>query len=234
MTQINSKSLSIHENELQEAFKELRKAEENFLQKLKLPIIDFDNPLFTLAEYGWYVNMDINVMDLVKAIEFINLGKIDEMDEYMKSLFESRTKNIFQKAINLFPTRKHPILEAQKTFELAFYYSTIPLLFCQIDGIAEDIAKRKFFLNTKINGKFTPEISEWAKSLPDSRRLVAGSLLGKGAFQLHHSQPNKINFTRHSILHGETNDYGTKSNTLKVISLLGYLCDIAKPRKTQN
>jgi hypothetical protein len=54
---------------------------------------------------------------------------------------------------------------------------------------------------------------------------MCAALLNKGAFQMHSSQQNRISFTRHSVLHGEVNDYGTKINSLKAISLLTYISE---------
>ncbi len=42
---------------------------------------------------------------------------------------------------------------------------------------------------------------------------------------MHASQENRLPFTRHSVLHGETSDYGTKINSLKAISLLTYISE---------
>jgi hypothetical protein len=199
-------------------------------QSIQLPPLD---PfLKDLAVYGWYVDFSMNVMDIFKAKKFINESNITAMDEMMGDLVSQRIESLVQNICKKFPAREKPLNEAFEAHSKEMYFVAIPVFLAQIDGICDEVTTKKFFINHHKEGQFIPQISEWAKSLGDARKLLAGVLLTKGAFQLHHSQHNEITFTRHSILHGDSSDYGTRINSLRVISLLAYLFDIFTPRRS--
>lgn len=242
ISKINSEIVSplkdLHDiqEKIHDAIEQKNKSYERFLSKvlnfnpLKL---DFKSPsldpiLINLSAYGWYVSYDVDVYRLFDAQRFLNAGKVKEMDELMYNLQEKRVPMIIDNFNKRFPHRALIINEAYKAYQNQMYYVCIPTFLSQIDGICEDMTNKKFFLNKRKTN--LPEVSEWAEGLSDTRKYLIAVLLTKGAFQLHRSELNKINFTRHSVLHGESLDYGSKINALRIISLLGFLDDIFIPR----
>lgn len=103
----------------------------------------------------------------------------------------------------------------------------MPVVFAQIDGLSYELTGYKFFDNDRRT--YAPEIAKWVDahaSVSSLEEAYLSVLLNKGAFQKHRSNPNLISFTRHSILHGETTDYGTEINSLKAFSLLVFVSDM--------
>lgn len=135
---------------------------------------------------------------------------------------------IEQKLIVRHPTRKLVLEAAFRAHNMAEYFLSTPVFLAQADGICADGTTYKLFLTNDKKHGYTPKVSEWAntKLSVSLHKTLASALVNKGAFQLHHSVPNRIKVTRHSILHGESIDYGNEVNSLKAISLVVYLSDL--------
>ncbi len=128
------------------------------------------------------------------------------------------------------PNRSDAIEQALKAHEAGLFYASMPVVFAQIDGLSYELTGYKFFDNDRRT--YEPEIAKWVAANAGTSSLdvaFLSVLLDKGAFQKHRNNPNRISFTRHSILHGETTDYGTEVNSLKAFSLLLFLSDMCTP-----
>lgn len=182
-----------------------------------------------LAKYGWYTNYSFSLIDITEAYKLLKEEKIDEFDEYMSSKIHEQYEEIKKTLIERHLDRQKPLMAAFRAHEMKEYFLSIPVWLAQTDGISKDLTQLQFFLNNK---DFSPKVSSWAKETPKIWMHVAlcAALLDKGAFQKHQSQPNKINITRHSVLHGESNDYGSELNSFKALSLLIYISDVMTPR----
>jgi hypothetical protein len=126
------------------------------------------------------------------------------------------------------PARKLPLEACFRAHNNKDYYLSIPAIFTQCDGISKDKTGFSFFKNKSESGNRIPKTESWVNQsiAINLHKALASALTKKGAFQLHFSEKNKIDITRHSVLHGESIDYGTEINSLKAISLMIYLSDI--------
>lgn len=246
-------------NNMEEVFKSIK--ERNKLFRLESDVIDvvnkmrqakslskIQNPFFEreqrdnkyeeaiataileLAQYGWYVNYEFSPIDIVEAYKFCKKNDIESLDAFMSPMVSNQVKHIESLLIERHSERSKPLEAAFRAHRSKEYYLSIPVFFAQADGISKDLSQFQFFLNNK---QFSPQVSSWAEANPKIWIHVAlcAALKQKGAFQKHFTEPNKIGFTRHSILHGESNDYGTEINSLKAISLVSYISDVMSPLK---
>lgn len=180
-----------------------------------------------LAEYGWYINYHFVPVTIVRAAGLINETSTVEIDRFMINEINPKLSLIESKLIARHPTRQLVLEAGFRAHRMGEYYLSIPVFLAQADGICYDHTTFKFFLDKK-RKKYIPQVAEWAetKVLLAFHKALASALKDKGAFQLHYSSPNKIGITRHSILHGESVDYGNEINSLKAISLIAYLSDL--------
>ena len=180
-----------------------------------------------LAEYGWYINYHFVPIMIVKAAGLINETSTVELDKFMKDELDPKLTLIEEKLIGRHPARQLVLEAAFRAHRMGEHYLSIPVFLAQADGICEEGTEYKLFLN---DTKRQPKVAQWVKGklAASLHKTLASALTDKGAFQLHHSSPNKIAITRHSILHGECIDYGNEINSLKAISLIAYLSDLVQ------
>ena len=126
------------------------------------------------------------------------------------------------------PSSNFLISSAFKAHREGRFELSIPVLLAQTDGVCVDIAEGAFFMSEKgrKKGDRRPKTAAYVKRF-ESDVLWSALLSPLG-------QALPINFTfdergedfkglnRHLVMHGESNDYGTRINGLKCISLLSY------------
>jgi hypothetical protein len=200
------------------------KSNENKYQK------GISNAILEFAEYGWYVNYEFSPIDIAEAYKLCKKNDIEGLDVYMSQKVSNQLDHIKSILIKRHFNRLKPLEAAFRAHDSKEFYLSIPVFFAQADGISKDLSQFQFFLN---NRDFSPKVSSWAEANPKIWIHIAlcAALKEKGAFQKHHLQSNKIDITRHSVLHGESNDYGTEINSLKAISLVSYISDVMSPRE---
>lgn len=174
----------------------------------------------TAAENGWFPNEFL-------AIDFMNYvieGK-DSLDTYMLKELEETSENIHKSLIDEFPERKHILDVAFNLHAQENYIAAIPLFLSQTDGICAQKIGRYLFTE---HDKRISKIQDFIEKYPEKVIILApllqntqfGASISKGSRKLKDKAPN-----RSGILHGSRKhlDYGTKLNSLKCISLLGYI-----------
>lgn len=155
----------------------------------------------------------------------------DKSDVANKKMTEYYTENlnrIFKELSSRHINRKEIFEQILSGFNKGEYYTIIPCILSQVDGICFDFTKKKFFIKEKDN-KYLPQISsELEKSVGNFVAIYLSPLRNQTPIMAQEKQisefPCKLN--RHEILHGINTDYGTKENSLKVISLLKYISDL--------
>lgn len=185
--------------------------------EIEKSIRKYPNSLKMLAEYGWY-------WPFFDFPPTINSKNVNEVDEMMVALIKDNITKIEDDLINEFSHRAKPITAAIKAHKKKEYDLSIPVFFAQTDGICKELIGRNFFGADRSNG-FKPYTYAWTE------QFRAFSILGilteplkhKGGLNKHHSEDNLIGITRHSVLHGESSDYGNALNSNKALSLLYYV-----------
>lgn len=182
-----------------------------------------------LAQEGWFISPDMPLTEPIEAATLVLDGKAVEAESLLANYFESRLDEIEATLVAALPQRAKLISSAFAAHREGKFELAIPVLLAQTDGVCIDIADRALFM------------SERGRKKGDSRRpgtapFVEGfqndALWSALLSPLGQALP--INFTeaergddftglnRHTVLHGEALDYGTKVNSLKSISLLSY------------
>lgn len=217
---------------------ELRKNLEGFAEQLAkaMEILEKEAPIgiLELSKYGWYLGYDSLPKTSVELGRKLNKGKSKEVDEILIEYYEEELDLVEKRVIGRNPNRKHIIKEAFDNHRNKRYYSSIVLFLTLIDGLCYDETKKLYFKN---NGKlqrskiYKPaveeEISKKEKFIIQGFEIPMNQSTG---INEHTDNINKfpVRLNRHEILHGMDYKYGTKINSLKVISLLNYINDIVR------
>ncbi|MGN7721775.1 hypothetical protein [Chitinophaga sp. 22620] len=184
--------------------------------------------LIELASFGWYINLSFSMGEMKKMKQLLEEKKIQELNVFMCKVLQEDYKAFKESLVKAYPDRRQPLEAAFEAHEKGQYYLSIPVFFAQTDGICKQHTQFLFFSKEGKERGHEPKVKRWAmvEMCEGFHRTMAAGLLCNGAFQLHESLPNNLSFTRHSVLHGESSDYGTELNSMKAISLLHYVKDI--------
>jgi len=111
-----------------------------------------------LGDNGWYLNMDFELGLAVQLLKMLRDGRSREVDDYLMQYFQSELKEITNGLTIRHPTRKHIFEEIIFCVENGKFFTAIPAVLSQVDGICSDMIRVKFF--AKDNKKdFKPKIS---------------------------------------------------------------------------
>lgn len=153
---------------------------------------------------------------------FLN-GNIAEAENSLAIHFEDRLYEIEDSISTKFPNRAHIFRSAFAAHRKKDYVLCIPILLAQTDGICKETVDQYLF--TKKNRK--PSTAIYVGQLASETFMAAllsplATTLPIGASE-HERDECFSALNRHMVLHGESLDYGTKLNSLKVISLVNYV-----------
>lgn len=206
------------EKPIGEIYPEFKVAWKNFLSKSPKGIAE-------LAKYGWYVNNDFAPGFILGLLEGLSKGNVKKVDNVLSDYYENEIENIQAIIMRNNPKRKAILTEAFDNHYNERYFSSITLMLTQIDGICNERFNENFFKSS--NGK--PLLSD---------KLLNNNVLYKQIFGHLFSENTAINkrtdklkgfpvkLNRHAILHGMDYDYNTKINSLKIISMFGFINDL--------
>lgn len=214
-----------------DTFKEIGNSLKNYTEETS-------EDLLIIAQHGWFIELDSEIYFPSLIAEKFNSNKILEGDDLMIEYYSTHLDLIFDNLIKRHPNRKEFFLQALKSYRSGNHYILIPSLLSQIDGICFDFTKKKFFIKEKKN-KYLPQVTaELEKSADNFLNLYLSPLQNQTPIMAREESMVKFpcSLNRHEILHGISTNYGTKINSLKVLSLLKYLSDLLTDldRKTLN
>jgi len=200
-----------------------------------------------LSTRGWWIlQRDIN--GPVKR-ELLRLGreaKTSEIDCYLCSIFNANDGARLQERIEAWfnlpylADRKQIILDSLEVHKAGKWTLVIPALLPLIDGIMRGFRKQH------LRPSKSPNKVMHADKFADYYRRKQPKLFGKSfaSFMQEHmfakfdvnNGPVPSSINRHAILHGETFDYATEANSLKVFLLLDtisqFIQTVERRRKT--
>lgn len=175
-----------------------------------------------LAEEGWFFNPEIPV-SILHEIESRIRENSDKVWDWLDDFFRNHLDSVEQRLLISYPKRARVLTHAFRAHRRDEYSLSIPVFLAQADGIFSEIfPKKSLFMYGKresaINARASRAGEEWIEvflyplSLP--LPLWMPEFLRGESFS---------GLNRHQILHGESVDYDTERNSLKAVSLLGYL-----------
>jgi len=220
--------------------RELQQAQQAISEYLN-DILELSQSIHSLPSEGWYF-----------SLQFIDSLAISNLQEYMQkdpAAFESDVINIFdkqlsaieKKLITAFPKRAHLLSNAFKHHREADYNASIVLALTQADGISKEIFSVKdkngnpvavgFFDLIRTQAEIRAQKLAFAFELPENSIFsVLYNQLAKDdrndSLVLEGNTIRLSDLNRHAIVHGESVDYGTLTNSVKAILLLDFIEDL--------
>ena len=175
-----------------------------------------------LAEEGWFFNPEIPV-SILHEIEPRIRENPDKVWNWFDDFFRNHLDSIERRLAKSYPKRARFFGGAFSAHRQGEYSLSIPVFLSQADGVFSEIfPKKSLFMSGKRESAISTHASQTGEGwigvfmyplsimlplwMPESRRGEFFSGLN-----------------RHQVLHGESVDYDTERNSLKSISLLGYL-----------
>ncbi len=185
--------------------------------------------LVRLGERGWYLDLEMPLPWLWELDRAIASGDHQGAEEALVEYFDTQRDKIKGRLIKWFPARA-------RIFECAFAAHargecelSVPLFLIQADGICQELIGIQLF--KRRDG--VPVLAKHVESVPEDTF--------RAAFLHPLAQPLPISASakeressfldarnRHAVLHGESVDYGTATNSLKAMSLLSYVADVLR------
>ncbi|HYR76593.1 MAG TPA: hypothetical protein VEM96_12210 [Pyrinomonadaceae bacterium] len=184
----------------------------------------------SLAERGWYVLPNMPVTDLFDLEDEFAKNTTDVVDHRMSQMVESCINEVETQLSTDFPRRGAIFKEAFQAHHEGRYASAITLLLTQADGICSELFGVVFFsVERGTSDPRTRRLVE-ALQLEVFEEMILEPLVTRGGVSASDNElslyPDSLH--RHQIMHGKDTAYATKINSLKAISLAGYLGGLAK------
>ena len=208
------------------------------MQKIVIPVLNdlkssfqklpehIQETLLLLGENGWYLDLEMDLPFLWKLRNILDEGNIAKAEDALIEYYEGRTAEIEKILLNKFPHRIHLIKAAFIAHQREEYCLSIPVLLTQTDGICKEVVRQYLFMKSKGRPQTAIYVDQIAA---DSFMTALLSPLAETLPINASERERPTNFTglnRHMVLHGESLDYGNKTNSLKAISLINYVSHI--------
>jgi hypothetical protein len=176
--------------------------------------------LASLAEAGWYLDAEMPISDVLEFSEELLTNTAEEIDGELAAYFRDALDRIERDLVDRHPHRARLISEAFTAHRHGDLYGlAIQGFLSQADGVCFDRTNKQLFTKSgpqSLAGKVDPDTLDriYLDLLGSSMPLTAGATRRKDSGA-------KLN--RHTVMHGESTDYGTEVNSLKAISFLNFV-----------
>lgn len=182
--------------------------------------------LILLGTYGWYLDLKMSLPEVWELKKALAEGNVTEAEDALAEYFEGRVNEIERSIIDKFPKRQKLLSAAFNAHRRQEYELSIPVFLAQTDGICKEVINQYLFL--KHNKK--PRTARYVEQIASDTYRAAllsplAAILPIGASERERDQGFR-GLNRHTVLHGESLDYGTKTNSLKAISLINYVAHV--------
>ncbi|CAE6867489.1 hypothetical protein R69658_07948 [Paraburkholderia aspalathi] len=175
-----------------------------------------------MSRYGWYVDLKMGVSKSGKFKAHVDGEREADAEALMVEHFGRRADSIRSELIAAYPARRAIFDAAFDAHANGQYLLSIPVFFAQVDGICTDVLRLVFFQRTgrekviaDLKGRAGSELAQAYLAPLDTDMPATMSLSSRGR--------GVSGLNRHTVLHGESVDYGTRENSLRAISLLNYI-----------
>ena len=186
------------------------------LERFKKEYSDEMNMIFKdhdelFAKYGWYIYDGTSIENVLIILKLFNEGKSEQAEEKIKKITEYYLTEIETELIKTNAEFSHIIREAIICHKMELYYASTILFLSLTDGVANgELFKKSFFVNLKKQNK-----NHFLVDIFNKNNLVNKAFI-----------PNKSSHSelmRHGIMHGNSINYGNKTNSLKALSLFHFI-----------
>lgn len=189
--------------------------------------------LLAMGNNGWFFDSEMSIDGMIHILEATEAGDVQSIELGMVDFFESRLSGIENDICQRFPQRGNILRQAFSAHREGQYFLSVPVFLAQADGLTLEIAGQNFFMGSgkKNIGKMIDDIVEESHKTTFLTPLQA-SLPLTAPQSKRGTNFNQLN--RHAVLHGESLEYGTKTNSLKALSFLNYVAVTFGDAITQN
>lgn len=162
---------------------------------------------------------------LAEVRDLLHADQIPLVDDMLCDYFSDCSGQIEQELVERFPRREAPILAAFRAHRAGEFFLSVPVLLAQADGICAELTDVSLY--AKSRGDSSPKTRAFVESIDADSFIKA--LLVPLAEELPISAsasqrgPDWDKLNRHQVQHGESVDYGTRTNSLKSISLIYFI-----------
>lgn len=182
--------------------------------------------LLLLGQHGWYLDPEMSLPALWELKSALSQGNILEAESALVEYFESRIAEIEESITTKFPHRGHLIHSAFGAHRREEYELSIPVLLAQADGICKETVDQYLFIKQDKKPSTAIYVARIAADTYMAALLSPlAQTLPIGASEKERPE-GFVALNRHTVLHGESLDYGNKINGLKAISLVNYVAHV--------
>jgi hypothetical protein len=215
------------------SIKKLSELKPNFQEVIKVILEEAPENIKTLADFGWYLPLTSSIFLTYDWAKYIKSKHSGIVDKKMKELLDIHFEELFEEITLFYPHRLKPLEAAFKAHNNEDYFLSIPVFLAQSDGICKEITQNQLFGGKQKKGskEHFPNTLDWVNSLQNDSKVLDAflePLRHKEGLNKHFSKIDNIGFTRHSVLHGENNTYGTEINSYKAMSILFYVSHLVR------
>ena len=176
-----------------------------------------------LANHGWWVDSQFEPLFIAFLIDHLR-DDLDQLDPMMEKHFESRRVAIRQRLLDEYPERADVLKESFEAHDKAYYSLSVLGFLSSADGIWRDRCRRHLFGDGGAVSAFRALEKEIGDDL---LAAFLSDLIDSVPLIYNERQRSTIasfnDLNRHQVMHGESVDYGTRTNSFKAMSLLQFV-----------
>ena len=184
--------------------------------------------IVTLADQGWFVGLTLPLTIQREALEKISESP-EKVDKLLCDYYETNLEVLEQELVARQPERKRVLKDIFAGHRAKLYSLTVPTAFSQVDGICAS-SKFQGYLFMRPRGS---KLSQFGQNIIDAdlcdyQKLLLSPFMNTLSitFNLKERMSEEVEkLNRHTVIHGESIDYGNRANSLKSIVLLCYVSE---------
>jgi len=176
--------------------------------------------LMRMADYGWYLDSELTARQFFAIADRLGGRESTAAERLLAKYFRSNAERICTQSGTQFPERRAIIQSALLAHRERNFNASIPTILAQVDGICSETLGCQLFTQNK--KALRRDVQEVFRRDPIQRALLAPIISPTPISRPVRPKQVPVTLNRHAVLHGLSLDYGTETNSLRVISLLGY------------
>ena len=185
--------------------------------------------LSRIVKEGWFIHPFL--LPFLPQFNRFHETDWNEIQSIMKRFFRGRVNDIGNQLKEAYPKRSQIFEEAFEAHREAKYCLSIPVLLAQCDGLMHHQFGQSWFT---LQGR-QAVVDKLNAMTPDAQRLFTDPETWEET-PVWLSKKKRPRFydelNRHQVLHGESTNYNTETNSLRVISMINYVHCIINEYKT--
>lgn len=186
-----------------------------------------------LCMRGWYPSGTMPVSLVAQLGDSLLSGDLDHLDWQMAAFTTEHEESIQGALEARFPARARVLQSAFSAHRQRKYSLAIPVFLAQADGTCYELLGGKLFSVDRRTHSPRAASKLHAVALNPISASLLSPLEIIGALIMNADEAARLNppLNRHEVLHGRSSNYGTRLNSLRCISLLGFLTSIVASSK---